>query len=115
MVGEFRGPTFWMVSLVNHYHRKITLHEVARACGTNRKTLNQEFKQATGKTVMGYVIRLRVRRACQLLRDTALPVAEIAELIGYADVTHFGRIFRKHTQLAPGNYRARHRKPGSRL
>jgi len=102
-----------MLYLVNHYHRKITLNDIARACGTNRNTLNKQFKQATGETVMEYVIRLRVRQACQLLQDTTLPITEIAERIGYVDVTHFGRIFRKHTQFAPSEYRARHKRPGS--
>ncbi len=97
--------------LVNHYHRKITLNDIAKTCGTNRNTLNQQCKQATGVTVMEYVIRLRVRLACRLLQDTTLPIAEIAERVGYADVTHFGRMFRKHVRLTPSDYRARHQEP----
>ena len=71
--------------------------------------------QATGVSVMEYVIRLRVRLACRLLQDTMLPIAEIAERIGYADVTHFGRMFKKHTRLAPSDYRTQHKEAQSIL
>ncbi|GAK53664.1 transcriptional regulator, AraC family [Candidatus Moduliflexus flocculans] len=94
-----------LVYLLNHYHQKITLADLTRIFHTNRSTLNQKFKSATGYSVIDYLIQLRVRMACQLLKDTELAVSEISDRIGYIDLTHFGRIFRKYTQLSPSAYR----------
>lgn len=94
-----------LVYLLNHYHQKITLADLTRMFHTNRSTLNQKFRTATGLSVIDYLIRLRVRMACQLLKDTELAVSEISDRIGYIDLTHFGRIFRKYTQLSPSAYR----------
>ncbi len=94
-----------LVYLLNHYHQKITLADLTRMFHTNRSTLNQKFKSATGCSVIDYLIQLRVRMACQLLKDTELAVSEISDRVGYIDLTHFGRIFRKYTHLSPRAYR----------
>lgn len=94
-----------LVYLLNHYHQKITLADLTRMFHTNRSTLNQKFKSSTGCSVIDYVIQLRVRMACQLLKDTELAVSEISDRVGYIDLTHFGRIFRKYTHLSPRAYR----------
>lgn len=95
--------------LLNHYHQKITLDQLAKEFGTNRNSLNLEFKTQTDCSVIEYLLRLRVRIACQLLKDTSLPITEVAERVGYVDVTHFGRIFRRRMQLSPSAYRKRHK------
>jgi AraC family L-rhamnose operon regulatory protein RhaS len=99
-----------LVYLLNNYHQKITLDHLARRFKTNRSTLNQKFKHATGSSVINYLIHLRVRMASQLLRDTELAVSEISDRIGYLDVAHFGRMFRKYTQLSPRAYRERYQR-----
>jgi AraC family L-rhamnose operon regulatory protein RhaS len=94
-----------LVYLFNNYRQKITIENLTRHFQTNRNTLSQKFKQATGTSVIEYVSQLRVRVACQLLKDTTLPVSEICERVGYDDLTHFGRRFRKYVRLSPSEYR----------
>jgi AraC-like DNA-binding protein len=72
------------------------------------------FKAAYGATPLQYVNTRRMERAKSLLRETRLPVARIAEGLGFGDVVYFNRLFRKHTGTTPGGYRSRQlpRSPG---
>lgn len=89
----------------NHFHEIITLEALASQFNTNRTTLNTLFVDATGKSVIAYLIELRIKLACLILRDTTVPVKEIVYRTGFNDMTHFGRTFKKHVQLTPSQYR----------
>lgn len=56
-------------------------------------------------TLADTIQQVRVRKACELLRSTRLSVQEIAEQVGYQDVTYFIRMFKKHEQVTPLKYR----------
>jgi AraC-like DNA-binding protein len=94
-----------MSFLQERYQSDFTLSEVARACCTNRTTLNAEFRTATGMTVRAYTISLRMKMAAGMLRDTALPVAEIMNRVGYENPSHFTRAFRETIGTSPRDYR----------
>jgi AraC-like DNA-binding protein len=94
--------------LHTHYQERITITELARIFHLNRTTLNQRFSEATGLTVMAYLIRLRMRVASLMLRDTTLPISEVMDRVGFKDITHFGRMFRKQMNLSPSEYRQRY-------
>lgn len=93
--------------LVHRYHEPLSLEQIARACGTNRTTLNLRFRQATGMTVLGYVGQMRIQVAQALLQDTKLPVSEVAGRVGYENLSHFGRLFKRVTGKTPSEYRIR--------
>lgn len=88
-----------------HYQEKITLTQLAAAFHTNRTTLTERFREATGVPVISYLNQLRIRMAALMLRDTELPVMEVMERVGYNDSTHFGRMFKKYTEHSPSEYR----------
>jgi AraC-like DNA-binding protein len=94
-----------MSFLQERYQSDFTLTEVARACYTNRTTLNAEFRAATGMTVRAYTISLRMKMAAGMLRDTGLPVAEIMNRVGYENPSHFTRAFRQTLGTSPRDYR----------
>ena len=54
---------------------------------------------------MEYVTGVRMEMAKNYLRHTRLPVAAIAEKLGYDDAGYFGKVFRKYTGVTPKNYR----------
>lgn len=87
------------------FHEKISIEEICRHFLTNRTTLNVEMKKITGFSVIDYVNKTRIESAAFLLRDTGLPVSEVAFRSGFNDVAHFSRIFRKFMNTSPGNYR----------
>ena len=65
------------------------------------------FRAATGTTPLAYATARRVARAQALLADPAMPLAQVAYATGFASQSHFGEVFRRHTGLAPGAWRAR--------
>ena len=94
-----------MSFLQERYQSDFTLSEVARACCTNRTTLNAEFRAATGMTIRAYTISMRMKMAAGMLRDTVLPVAEIMNRVGYENPSHFTRAFRDTIGTSPREYR----------
>lgn len=94
-----------MLYLHSNYVRKITIEDLSRMFNLNRTTLNKKFKDELGITIINYLIELRIQLACMILSETLIPVAEIAERVGFADITHFNRTFRKLMLHSPSEYR----------
>ena len=97
-----------LVYLHNHYNDDITLSNLAARFNTNRTSLNSMFQRSTGKTVKAYLIQLRIKLACMILRDTTIPIKEIVYRTGFNDLTHFGRTFKKLMNYSPGQYREKY-------
>lgn len=91
---------------VNHT-RPVTLQALAAFAGLTERSLIRRFKAATGDTPTGYLQILRIEAARQHLENSRVAVEVVTRLVGYEDVSSFSRLFRKHTGLAPGIYRAR--------
>jgi AraC-like DNA-binding protein len=66
----------------------------------------QKLVSATGHTPTGLLHQARVERAKNLLLTTDLSVADVAAAVGYLDVSHFSRTFRRLTGHSPGRFRA---------
>lgn len=91
--------------LHSEYSREISLDGLAARFGTNRTTLNAEFRASCGMPVMCYLNRIRLDVAASLLRNTELPVFDIALRAGFSDESYFGRAFKKRFSLPPLAYR----------
>ncbi|ELY7392897.1 helix-turn-helix transcriptional regulator [Cronobacter universalis] len=83
------------------------LPTLAQMCGMSSWHLSRQFRQATGMSPSEWFIHQRIQRACRLLRETALPVIDIACEVGYASPSHFSQVFRKRTGMQPAAYRRR--------
>ena len=94
-----------LLHLGTHYGEKVSVPELCRRFGTNRTTLQARFREATGQPVMAYLIALRVKLATLMLRDTSLPVEEIAGRLGFSDSTHLGKAMTRLTGLPPSGHR----------
>jgi len=73
------------------------------------------FKEAFGIPPHRYLLTRRIERAKSLLRDTDLPITDIAFATGWASLGTFGRIFRDITGEAPGALRQRERAASDQL
>jgi AraC family transcriptional regulator len=62
------------------------------------------FKAATGASPHGFVLRRRMDRAGTLFRSTKLPVADVAQRVGFASLPHFREQFRRHWAAMPGDF-----------
>lgn len=69
------------------------------------RSLKRRFKQATGTTLIEYVQRLRIEEAKRLLETTPTAIDEISTEVGYEETAFFRRLFKRHTGLAPQEYR----------
>ena len=83
----------------------LSLPDVAAAAGMSLRNM-QKLVSATGHTPTGLLHQARVERAKNLLLTTDLSVADVAAAVGYLDVSHFSRTFRRLTGHSPGRFRA---------
>ena len=98
-----------------HFREPLALERLAGEAGISKFHFVRLFRAATGESPHGYLVRLRMRFACQLLRDTDLNVGEVAAASGYSTPAHFGQAFARHVGCAPTTYRRRvrsARRPG---
>jgi AraC family L-rhamnose operon regulatory protein RhaS len=96
-----------LLYLHNNYRKKITIGELVKRFNTNQTTLSKEFKNATGQTIISYVLKLRVLIAAGMLRDTTLKIELIIERVGFNNITHFNKVFKEYHQCLPNEYRKR--------
>ncbi|WP_294435679.1 AraC family transcriptional regulator [uncultured Victivallis sp.] len=102
-----RGGVDRVVRYLNgNFQRQIRLEELAWMAAMSENSLLHHFSGMIGTTPMKYLTRLRIRYAAELLHNTDMPVAEVAESAGFADPAYFSRAFRRETGLAPLDYRS---------
>ena len=78
-----------------------TLDELSRVCGMSASRMRLLFAQAYGISPKQYQMRMRIRRAQDLLATSSLSVTAIAELTGFDSINAFSRQFRKVTGRSP--------------
>jgi AraC family transcriptional regulator len=83
-----------------------TVERMAAAVGLPQRTFAAAFKQAKGIAVHQYLLRLRADRAAELLRSTELPIADIAQRVGFAHQAHMTRVLNRLKRLTPAQIRA---------
>ncbi|WNS45587.1 AraC family transcriptional regulator [Paenibacillus sp. MMS20-IR301] len=88
------------------YHEPVSLSSVAGRLNYSVSYLAKQFKSRTGSSLIDYLIRVRVDKACRLLRQTDLSLQEVAASVGYPDLSYFIRIFKKTAGETPGQFRA---------
>ena len=78
---------------------------LATELGVHRTTLNRVFHAHTGMTPGEYLTSFRVQEALILLKDSHLPVGEIALRTGFRDQNYFTKVIRKYTGSSPVRFR----------
>ena len=82
----------------------LSVGQVAAGLGLSEGHLSHLFKKETGLTVGSYLTRCRMQKAMALLKEGKLRVYEVAEAVGYKDITYFSGTFKKLTGMSPTEY-----------
>jgi AraC-like DNA-binding protein len=93
--------------LAANVDRTVTVRELAASCYLSPGHLGERFARATGQTIKAYHAELRLRRATELLRQSAADVHEVARLLGFGDAAYFTRLFKRRFGVPPSRYRTR--------
>jgi len=88
-------------------HEEWPVRRLAPVSGVSEAHFARSFKQAFGVPPHRYLLTRRIERAQALLRETDLPITDIAFQTGWGSLGTFGRTFRDVTGESPGEVRAR--------
>jgi len=90
-----------------HHAEKLTLQEIADHCYVSQWHLSKLLNKHTDKSFYELVNAARMRAAKKLLEDPSLKISDICERVGYADIGHFSRVFKKMEGVSANEYRNR--------
>jgi len=93
-----------------NYSAKITVPELCKRAGMSERFLSSTFKEVTGKTIVEYIIDLKISKSKQLLTETDMRVIDISYELGFTDCSYFNKLFKKHVGISPNIYRKNKRK-----
>ncbi len=92
---------------------ELSVTELAGVVGMSQYYFSKLFKMSTGTTPHQYIMRQRVERAQEHLRESKLTLAEIATKVGFETQSHFTSVFRRLAGVTPKHYREMHKvRPG---
>lgn len=90
----------------------LDLARVAKVAHMNPAAFSRFFHRMTGATLVEHINRVRVAKACRLLSESDMGVAELAYACGYGSLANFNRRFKELKRMSPREYRSRFlRKP----
>ena len=67
--------------------------------------INRVFKKNSGVSLHNFLVNYRVNMAMEILRSSSIPVKEITSMVGFSDIPHFIKTFKKITGISPSKYR----------
>ncbi len=92
-------------------HAPLAVEELARMAGVSRRSLERRFRRALGRSPHAEIQRLRLERSQQMLQETALSLAAIAERSGWSSVQRFMAVFKARMGQTPGQFRNKQSRP----
>lgn len=92
-----------------NYQRDLTVEEIADVCRLNRSYFSKLFRENMGCPPQEFLIRLRLSKAADLMKNSRSSIGDIAAMCGYANQLHFSRAFKKRYGLSPREWRSQNR------
>ncbi|MCM3632696.1 helix-turn-helix domain-containing protein [Paenibacillus camelliae] len=91
--------------MLAHLDEEFSREKLAAQVYLNPAYLSRLFRRETGLSLTDYMVKLRMNKAKEQLESSNLKVSDIAYLVGYANFSHFSKLFKKTTGLTPQEYR----------
>jgi transcriptional regulator GlxA family with amidase domain len=104
--GKIHKASNW---LTEHMASAINAADAANFVSMSERNFQRQFKRETGETPHRFLQKIRLEAVCQHLRDTDLPIDKIARRCGFFSGEHVSKLFRKHLNTSPCEYRRNER------
>ena len=91
--------------LDDHYQESLTLEQIATKFSVSKEYLSSRFKKDLSVTFSEYLLGLRMEKARELITEYHIPLSKIPEIVGYIDISHFYKVFKKFYGITPGTMR----------
>lgn len=88
-----------------NYKQKLTLSDVAEKTYVSQWHLSKLLNRHTGQSFSEILNNVRIEQAKKLLEDPSLRIGDIAEAVGFLDMAHFSRVFKKQVGISANEYR----------
>ena len=88
-----------------HYSEKLTLSKVAEKTYVSQWHLSKLLNRQEGKSFSEILNQIRVEHAKELMQEMSYRIVDISELVGFTDVAHFSRVFKKMEGISANEYR----------
>jgi len=85
----------------------LNLTQLSKICLLNEFKVKKGFKILFGTTVFNYLRKLRMEHAAQILRNNAISIDEVADILGYEHAQHFSIAFKKYMGVSPSLYQGK--------
>ena len=93
--------------LKENYNREFSLDDLAERLAYNKNYLCKVFKATTGYSIKRFVTLLRIQRATELICNSGKKLSDISEEVGYGDIHHFNRVYKRVIGENPSDMRDR--------
>ncbi len=88
-----------------NYSKKIEVKEIAKYLNLNRVYFTRLFTKYMKSSPQDYIINYKIKKACQLLKETNLSIHAISNSVGYQDALNFSKLFKQKLGIPPTEYR----------
>lgn len=90
------------------YATNISIQQIAERLGLTRSYFFTIFKKNIGMSPNAYLVKIRLKRAEELIRELNVPPFVAASSVGYTDPYHFSKVFKKRYGVSPSEYAKRY-------
>lgn len=94
-----------MKYMEEHYREKLKLQDVANQVYVSQWHLSKLLNRYKAQSFSDILNNIRIEKAKELLKDPSLRIGDIADMVGFLDMAHFSRVFKKQTGLSANEYR----------
>lgn len=88
-----------------NYSEKLKLQDVAEQVYVSQWHLSKLLNRYKGQSFSDILNNIRIDKAKELLKDPSLRIGDIADMVGFLDMAHFSRVFKKQTGISANEYR----------
>lgn len=107
-----KQPTKLAMNVANyiqhHLSETITVEQIAKKLFLSRPYLSRRFKEETGESLTGFILKEKTEEAKRLLRYSEKPLTAISNYLGFSSPSHFSRVFKKYAGYNPREYREKY-------